>query len=85
MNRGHIMKGFTCSFSSLCTCCVPGVVLGTGIKDRHGSAPLKFTFWGKTDKVIIVMFGKCHNIRSIGCFGSTWQEQPTNCLEMLRG
>lgn len=38
VNRGKIVEGFTCSFSSSCTCYVPGVVLSTGIKDRHGSS-----------------------------------------------
>lgn len=32
VNRGKIVEGFSC------TCYVPGVVLSTGIKDRHGSS-----------------------------------------------
>lgn len=39
---------------------MPGVIQGTRIKDKHSSALLEFTFWGKIDnfkQVITVMFG----------------------------
>jgi len=84
VNRGQIWRGLLVP----CLHYVPAVCRSC---TRHWNkrqtwfCPPGIYILGGNGQVITVMFGKCHTIRSIGCFGSTWQGQPTNCLEMLRG